>query len=512
MKMGGQGHQAERSIWKRRMKSFKKKYITALIMGMVVILGQLPLFPILVSKSHAQENNSQYVQGLNAYKDQKYLQAFKLWRELAQQGHGRAQYGLGLLFEEGLGLKQDYKQSAKWYALAVKQNVVPAFVNLGHLYAQGKSVEKDYAEAARLWLSAAEMGNPHAMYNLGVMYFTGAGGETDKAKAKYYFEKAAFNGVAEAQLQLSEMQRFGVGGEQDMQQALYWLHEAVKQGYPVAQERLTILGEPQPEIMAETAIAANNMTPDPVIQKPIMAETPPAASHSLSSDLPQPMAEPPIMLSLKGSDTSPSPAASQATIKTDLPKAPPLAPPLAPILAPILAKPAPVDVIKPKVAPAPKKSKPAAKTQKPVVAAAPKIRSTLDVAAPVTEPAANPLVRSSSLVAPAKPAPQAAPKPQKKASSAALPDDGRMKYPVLWLASFKKKDNAHRHWRDMKKTYPYILEGLKLYVYEIDIPGRGLWHRVYGIGLASMTDGRERCEDLKFSDPKMHCHVLSPKR
>lgn len=478
------------------MKSFKKKYITALML--VINIGFIG--NVTLSEGYAQAAAGQYVQGLTAYKDQKYLDAFKLWRELAQQGHGRAQYGLGLLFEEGLGLKQNYKQAAKWYALAVKQNVVPAFVNLGHLYAQGKSVEKDYAEAARLWLSAAEMGNPHAMYNLGVMYFTGSGGETDKVKAKYYFEKAAFNGVAEAQLQLSEMQRFGVGGEIDMQQALYWLHEAVKQGYPVAQERLTVLGEPQPEI------AAHQKDLDPAPAQPILAETQPVADNSLSPDLPQPVAEPPIMLSLKGSDTSPAPTASQAIIQKDVPKAPPP--------APILTKPAPNIAIKTEEPVAVQPEKPAPKIEKPILTAAPKIRSKLDVAAPVSQPvpAAKPLVRSSSLTTPTQPKAQAAPKPQKKTSSAALPDDGRMKYPVLWLASFKKKDNAHRHWREMKKTYPYILEGLKLYVYEIDIPGKGLWHRVYGIGLASMTDGRERCEDLKFSDPKMHCHVLSPKR
>ncbi len=53
---------------------------------------------------------------------------------LAEQGHARAQYELGGLYNMGKGVEQDYEQAAKWYRRAALQNDADAQCSLGNMY------------------------------------------------------------------------------------------------------------------------------------------------------------------------------------------------------------------------------------------------------------------------------------------------------------------------------------------------------------------------------------------
>ena len=48
---------------------------------------------------------------------------------------------MGILYEEGYGVTQDYKKAFEWYSKAAAQNYADAQNNLAALYAQGKGVE-----------------------------------------------------------------------------------------------------------------------------------------------------------------------------------------------------------------------------------------------------------------------------------------------------------------------------------------------------------------------------------
>ncbi len=56
--------------------------------------------------------------GLDAYNVGDYVTAWWLWRPLAGQGDAAAQYGLGVMYERGQGVRQDYVQAHMWYSLA----------------------------------------------------------------------------------------------------------------------------------------------------------------------------------------------------------------------------------------------------------------------------------------------------------------------------------------------------------------------------------------------------------
>ena len=53
-------------------------------------------------------------QAFEAYRAGDYETAVRLYRPLAEQGDYRAQYDLGLIYDKGLGVPQDYKEAAKW--------------------------------------------------------------------------------------------------------------------------------------------------------------------------------------------------------------------------------------------------------------------------------------------------------------------------------------------------------------------------------------------------------------
>ena len=53
-----------------------------------------------------------------AYERGDYVQAVKLFRQLAEQGHQWAQRRLGSMYAEGKGVPQDYQEALKWYRLA----------------------------------------------------------------------------------------------------------------------------------------------------------------------------------------------------------------------------------------------------------------------------------------------------------------------------------------------------------------------------------------------------------
>lgn len=55
-----------------------------------------------------------------------YKGAFEAWRPLAEEGDTRAQYSLGILYEQGLGVEKDLEKAKDWYERAAKADYAPA--------------------------------------------------------------------------------------------------------------------------------------------------------------------------------------------------------------------------------------------------------------------------------------------------------------------------------------------------------------------------------------------------
>ena len=83
-----------------------------------------------------------------------YAQSLKILRPLAEQGNARAQSNLGVMYNNGQGVTQDFKEAVKWFRLAAADGVAIAQFDLGLMYAIGEGVTQDYA-SAHMWFDLA---------------------------------------------------------------------------------------------------------------------------------------------------------------------------------------------------------------------------------------------------------------------------------------------------------------------------------------------------------------------
>jgi len=110
------------------------------------------------------------------------------WYQMAaEQGNAIAQNNLGVMYDKGLGVPQDYVEAVRWYQMAAEQGNAIAQNNLGVIYDKGLGVPQDYVEAVRWYQMAAEQDNGIAQIKLGVMYQNGHGVPQNYVYAHVWF-------------------------------------------------------------------------------------------------------------------------------------------------------------------------------------------------------------------------------------------------------------------------------------------------------------------------------------
>ena len=95
--------------------------------------------------AHAEEACKNRVVNLpdaiNAYEEGNYPTALQAFRQLADKGNARAQHLLGLMYDNGEGVVQDYRQAVAWYSKASAQGNADAQYNLGMMYGNGTGAQ-----------------------------------------------------------------------------------------------------------------------------------------------------------------------------------------------------------------------------------------------------------------------------------------------------------------------------------------------------------------------------------
>ena len=150
------------------------------------------------------------------------VQALRQLQSAAQAGDADAQVDLGLMYDQGQGVPQNYAEALKWYRKAADQGDATAQYNVGVMYDHGQGVPQNHAEAAKWFRKAAAQGISDAQYNLGVMYHQGQGVPQNYVAAAKWLRKAADQGDVQAQRNLAVMYWLGRGVPQDYTQALKW--------------------------------------------------------------------------------------------------------------------------------------------------------------------------------------------------------------------------------------------------------------------------------------------------
>lgn len=154
---------------------------------------------------------------------------------MAERGSADAQFRLGRLHRQGLGMPQNDAQAIHWYRLAAAQNHPDAQYHLAWMLARGLGAAQDEAASFQLYAAAAEAGHSAAQNNLGEMLRYGQGVPKDVAAAVRWYERSAAAGQTVAKGNLGEIYRHGELGRKDFALARRWLSEAASEGFSVAQ-------------------------------------------------------------------------------------------------------------------------------------------------------------------------------------------------------------------------------------------------------------------------------------
>jgi TPR repeat protein len=86
-------------------------------------------------------------------------EAVKWFRRAAEQQYASAQNQLGMMYEKGRGVPQDFVKAADWYRKAAERGYGGAQNNLAIAYALGQGVPKDLIEAYKWFALAATHGD-----------------------------------------------------------------------------------------------------------------------------------------------------------------------------------------------------------------------------------------------------------------------------------------------------------------------------------------------------------------
>lgn len=104
-----------------------------------------------------------------------YDRAFSELKPLADKGDAGAQFFVGAMYLDGLGVTQDVQSGMRLVEASAKQGDSGAQFRLGRIYYDGKLQPQDFNKAKTFARKAAEQGLGEAVMFLGVLYYKGAG-------------------------------------------------------------------------------------------------------------------------------------------------------------------------------------------------------------------------------------------------------------------------------------------------------------------------------------------------
>lgn len=190
------------------------------------------------SVTFAQQDR--FESGLAAKDRGHYATALRAWLPLAESGNAQAQNNVGYMYEEGLGVPQNYLLAMNWYRQAADNELAQAQHNMGMLYYHGYGVAQNLEEAFRWFKMAANQELAESEYMLGLAYEKGQGTSLNYSEARRLFLSAARKNYTPAQMMYAFMLQAGEGGDSQPFSAYVWGKIAESNGSESAIDITTI--------------------------------------------------------------------------------------------------------------------------------------------------------------------------------------------------------------------------------------------------------------------------------
>ncbi|KAI8886494.1 HCP-like protein [Backusella circina FSU 941] len=151
--------------------------------------------------------------------DQNYYQSSIWYLKCARQKNNVAQYNLGVLYDNGLGVRNDPLEASKWFTKSSDQGNSDAFHSLGLLRLKGRGLRKNLEEAVNYFRTAVKLKHFNAMFELGSIYIKDNRFAKEKDMGLLLYEYIAKNGHTNAQLELATMYDTGEFISRDYEKA-----------------------------------------------------------------------------------------------------------------------------------------------------------------------------------------------------------------------------------------------------------------------------------------------------
>lgn len=139
----------------------------------------------------------------------------------AEKGDRLALYQLGVMYEVGKGVAQNYDLAWDCWSKAADQGLLAANQQLGRCYFYGWHVEKSKQKATQYWLHGAAMGFAPSQYLVATTVLTFHSDSTapENIEAVHWLLKAARQDLPEALCILGLLHEIGFGVKKDLQLA-----------------------------------------------------------------------------------------------------------------------------------------------------------------------------------------------------------------------------------------------------------------------------------------------------
>lgn len=154
------------------------------------------------------------------------LKAIKWWTKSAKQGNVDAQTSLAILYGDKENASHDYKKAFKWTKKAAENGEL--YSTLGDMYHGGLGTEKNYKKAIKWWGKSADKGS---IYSLNKLLEDNLKDYMSKSDRLKWVKKAANNGSTYYQIELGLL----YDADKNYKKAVYWFKKAAEQGDKVAQ-------------------------------------------------------------------------------------------------------------------------------------------------------------------------------------------------------------------------------------------------------------------------------------
>jgi len=150
---------------------------------------------------------AQFLIGECMYRLKNYVEAFKWYKQSADQGNSSAQNNLGYCYMKGEGTTKNFTESFKYQRLCAENGNSSGANELGVLYFNGFGCVKNEIEAVHWYTVSAQLGNPWGQNNLGYCYVHGTGVARNLYEAHKWLQRSADQGNVSSQENLKKLKQ-----------------------------------------------------------------------------------------------------------------------------------------------------------------------------------------------------------------------------------------------------------------------------------------------------------------